>query len=50
MALRFSWDPQKAESNWANRGVTFEEAVSVFADPLARIFLDVPHSEGNREN
>ena len=45
MALRFSWDPQKAESNWAKHGVTFEEAVSVFADPLARIFDDPSHSE-----
>ena len=45
MPLRFSWDPQKAESNWAKHGVTFEEAVSVFADPLARIFDDAWHSE-----
>jgi uncharacterized DUF497 family protein len=44
MPLRFSWDPHKAESNWAKHGVTFEEAVSVFADPLARIFDDVSHS------
>jgi len=45
MPLRFGWDPQKAESNWAKHGVTFEEAVSVFADPLARIFNDASHSE-----
>jgi len=45
MPLRFSWDPQEAESNWAKHGVTFEEAVSVFADPLARIFDDASHSE-----
>jgi uncharacterized DUF497 family protein len=46
MPLRFSWDPRKAESNWAKHGVTFEEAVSVFADPLARIFDDASHPEG----
>jgi len=45
MPLRFSWDPQKGESNWAKHGVTFEEAVSVFADPLARIFDNVWHAE-----
>jgi uncharacterized DUF497 family protein len=50
MPLRFSWDPQKAESNWAKHGVTFEEAVYVFADPLARIFDDASHSgEETRE-
>jgi hypothetical protein len=27
MPLRFSWDPQKAESNWARHGDIFEEAV-----------------------
>jgi uncharacterized protein len=48
MPLRFSWDPQKAESNWAKHGVTFQEAVSVFADPLARIFDDAWHSERER--
>ena len=45
MPLRFSWDPQKAESNWAKHGVTFEEALSVFGDPLALIFDDVWHSK-----
>jgi uncharacterized DUF497 family protein len=48
MPLRFSWDPQKAESNWAKHGATFEEAVSVFADPLACIFDDAAHSEGEQ--
>jgi uncharacterized DUF497 family protein len=48
MPLRFSWDPQKAESNWAKHGVTFEEAVSVFADPFARIFDDEVHSDRER--
>lgn len=44
MALRFEWDPKKAETNLAKHGVSFEQAVIVFADPLARIFLDEEHS------
>jgi uncharacterized DUF497 family protein len=38
MSLRFEWDPNKAEANLVKHGVSFEEAVTVFADPLARIF------------
>ncbi|MEW6299263.1 MAG: BrnT family toxin [Thermodesulfobacteriota bacterium] len=33
--MRFEWDPKKAASNLANHGVPFEEASSVFGDPLA---------------
>jgi uncharacterized protein len=44
MALRFKWDPRKAEANLAKHGVLFEDAVTVFADPLARIFPDEEHS------
>jgi uncharacterized DUF497 family protein len=36
MSARFTWDPQKAESNARKHGVTFEEAVTVFDDPYAR--------------
>jgi len=35
MSVRFTWDPRKAASNVRKHGVTFEEAASVFADPLA---------------
>ena len=38
MSLRFEWDPNKAEANLSRHEVSFEEAVTVFADPLARIF------------
>ena len=44
MALRFEWDPKKAETNLAKHDVSFEEALTVFADPLARIFPDEEHS------
>jgi hypothetical protein len=40
----FEWDPIKAELNKRNHGVTFEEAQSVFDDPLAVIFDDEAHS------
>jgi uncharacterized DUF497 family protein len=30
----FVWDTDKAEKNWRKHGVRFEEAVTVFADPL----------------
>lgn len=44
MSLEFEWDPAKAEENWKKHGVAFEEALAVFADPLARIFDDPDHS------
>jgi uncharacterized DUF497 family protein len=33
--VRFTWDPRKAASNARKHGVTFAEAATVFADPLA---------------
>ena len=41
--MRFAWDPEKAESNVSKHGVAFEEAVTVFADPLALIVDDAEH-------
>jgi uncharacterized DUF497 family protein len=32
--LRFTWDRAKAAANARKHGVTFEEAVTSFADPL----------------
>ena len=45
MALRFSWDPNKAEINFKKHGVTFSEAATVFADPLAGIKDNPNHSD-----
>ena len=42
--LNFEWDPRKAAINLFKHGVSFEEALTVFADPLARIFDDEEHS------
>ncbi len=43
--MQFEWDPEKAESNVTKHGVSFEEAVSVFGDPLATTVRDTIHSE-----
>jgi uncharacterized DUF497 family protein len=44
MSLVFEWDARKARSNYSKHGVSFAEAVSVFNNPLARIFPDEEHS------
>ena len=41
----FEWDPAQAVANLAKHGITFEEALTVFMDPLARIHVDPDHSE-----
>ncbi len=43
--MEFEWDPEKAASNEAKHGVTFEEAASVFADTRSRTAFDEAHSE-----
>lgn len=44
MDTRFEWDDQKAFSNVSKHGVSFEEASTVFDNPLAVIFDDDAHS------
>jgi uncharacterized DUF497 family protein len=41
----FEWDPAKAESNLSKHGVSFEQAATVFDDPLSRTIPDPEHSE-----
>ena len=48
MTPEFEWDARKAEANLKNHGVSFEEALTVFADPLGKIFDDPDHSTGER--
>lgn len=43
--LRFVWDENKNRANRAKHGIWFEEAQSVFHDPLGRLFYDPEHSE-----
>ena len=47
MDLTFEWDLRKAAENRRKHGVSFEEALPVFGDPLARIFDD-PEPLGDR--
>lgn len=42
--VRFEWDAEKAASNFAKHGVTFEEASTAFGDPLATSVLDPDYS------
>ena len=44
--MLFEWDREKATSNLSKHGVSFEEAVTVFYDPLAATFPDPDHSPG----
>ena len=44
----FEWDKAKARSNIKKHGVSFEDAMAVFQDPLARIFPDEWQSRGER--
>ena len=43
--MRFEWDRAKAIGNIRKHGISFDEAVTVFKDPLAFIFDDITHSE-----
>jgi uncharacterized protein len=44
MRLAFEWDNNKAKQNVKKHGVSFEEASTVFGDPLARTIPDPLHS------
>ena len=47
-AVLFEWDPEKATANLEKHGVSFEEAASVFEDPVADTYDDPDHSEDER--
>ncbi|HVP50093.1 MAG TPA: BrnT family toxin [Candidatus Bathyarchaeia archaeon] len=42
--MLFEWNIAKAKNNLRKHGVSFEEAASVFLDPLALTFADPDHS------
>ncbi len=42
--LEFEWDQRKAARNLRNHGVGFEEASTVFGDPLSSTVADTAHS------
>jgi uncharacterized protein len=43
--MKFEWDERKAVSNFSKHGVSFEEAETVFEDPLYVDFYDPDHSQ-----
>ena len=47
--MRFEWDPDKAAENFVKHGVAFQEAATVFRDPLSATGSDPDHSlDGER--
>ena len=41
--MRFEWDPKKAAANLADHKISFDDASTVFGDPLA-VTIDDPDS------
>ena len=41
----YEWDPRKAKENLRKHGISFEEAATVFLDPMALTFPDPDHSD-----
>ena len=46
--MRFEWDENKATRNLVKHGVSFEEAATVFGDPLSDTVDDPDHSAEER--
>lgn len=44
MALTVEWDPEKARANLKKHRVSFEEASTVFGDPMSVTIRDPDHS------
>ncbi len=44
--MQFEWNPDKANLNLKKHGVSFNEASTVFNDPLSVTFPDLDHSHG----
>jgi uncharacterized DUF497 family protein len=46
--MQFEWDRDKVRRNLKKHGVTFDEAVTVFYDPVFATFDNPDHSVGER--
>jgi len=44
--MEFEWDARKGRINLEKHSVSFDEATTVFGDPLAGTIPDPEHSEG----
>jgi len=42
--VEFEWHPEKARTNFTKHGISFDEAATVFGDPLAVTIDDPDHS------
>ncbi len=42
--MQFEWDAEKAQRNLTKHGVSFDEAATLFGDPLAVTIHDPDHS------
>ena len=42
--MQFEWDPKKDKQNFLKHGISFDEAVTVFYDPMSAAFDDPDHS------
>lgn len=45
MPLSLEWDEPKARTNLVKHGISFEEATTVFGDPLSLTIPDPAHSQ-----
>ena len=48
MGYLFEWDLRKADANRRKHRVSFDEATTAFADPLAMLQSDPSHSVGEQ--
>ena len=46
--MRIDWDEEKAAANRTKHGISFNEAATVFGDPLGWTYPDSDHSESER--
>ena len=46
--MQFEWDREKAKKNDRKHKVSFDEAMTVFYDPLSATFDDPDHSVGEQ--
>ena len=48
--MQFAWDREKARKNLKKHKVSFDEAVTVFYDPLSATFDDPDHSDDEQRS
>ncbi len=46
--VNFEWDPGKATQNRRKHRISFQEAATVFGDPLALTYSDPDHSQSEQ--